>query len=67
MARAFARLLASQRKVFPFRVVAIQTLRHGSAFDQRGLLLNPRSALVSSRLKSFSIARGRKWWSSSPP
>ena len=41
MARAFARLLASQRKVFPFRVVAIQTLRHGSAFDQRGLPLEP--------------------------
>jgi len=39
--RAFARLLESQRKVFPFRIVAVHTLRHGSAFDQRGLPVEP--------------------------
>jgi homoserine dehydrogenase len=39
--RAFARLLETQRKVFPFRIVAIHTLRHGSAFDQRGLPIEP--------------------------
>jgi len=39
--RAFARLLATQRKVFPFRIVGIHTLRHGSAFDQRGLPVEP--------------------------
>jgi len=39
--RAFARLLETQRKVFPFRIVAIHTLRHGSAFDQRGLPVEP--------------------------
>jgi homoserine dehydrogenase len=39
--RAFARLLETQRKVFPFRIVAIHTLRHGSAFDQRGLPIDP--------------------------
>jgi homoserine dehydrogenase len=39
--RSFARLLASQRRVFPFRIVAIQTLRHGTAFDQRGLPVEP--------------------------
>jgi homoserine dehydrogenase len=39
--RAFARLLESQRTSFPSRIVAIQTLRHGSAFDQRGLPLDP--------------------------
>jgi len=39
--RAFARLLEAQRKVYPFRIVAIQTLRHGSAFDQRGLAADP--------------------------
>jgi homoserine dehydrogenase len=33
--------LESQRKVFPFRIVAIHTLRHGSAFDQRGLPVEP--------------------------
>jgi homoserine dehydrogenase len=39
--RAFARLLEAQRKVFPFRIVAIHTLRKGSAFDQRGLPVEP--------------------------
>ncbi|HLX43407.1 MAG TPA: hypothetical protein VKR43_08230 [Bryobacteraceae bacterium] len=39
--RAFARLLAAQRKAYPFRIVAIQTLRHGTAFDQRGLPIEP--------------------------
>lgn len=41
MGRAFARLLESQRKVFPFRIVGIHTARHGSAFDQRGLPVEP--------------------------
>jgi homoserine dehydrogenase len=40
--RAFARLLESQRKVYPFRIVAIQTLRHGTAFDPRGLAADPK-------------------------
>jgi homoserine dehydrogenase len=34
-------LLESQRKIFPFRIVAIQTLRHGTAFDPRGLAIDP--------------------------
>jgi homoserine dehydrogenase len=41
VARAFARLIESQRKIFPFRIVAIQTLRHGAAFDPHGLPLDP--------------------------
>jgi homoserine dehydrogenase len=39
--RAFARLLEAQRSVFPFRIVAIHTLRHGSAFDEAGLPTDP--------------------------
>jgi homoserine dehydrogenase len=39
--RAFARLLKAQRSVFPFRIVAIHTLRHGSAFDDNGLPPEP--------------------------
>lgn len=39
--RAFARLLEAQRSVFPFRIVAIHTLRHGGAFDERGLPPEP--------------------------
>ena len=40
--RAFARLLETKRLVFPFRIVAIHTARHGSAFDLHGLGLEPR-------------------------
>jgi len=39
--RALAQLLASQRNAFPFRIVAIQTLRHGTAFHPRGLPVDP--------------------------
>jgi homoserine dehydrogenase len=40
--RAFARLLEAQRKVYPFRIVGIQTLRHGTAFDPGGLPIEPQ-------------------------
>lgn len=39
--RAFARLLLSRHSAFPFRIVAIHTARRGSAFDARGLPLEP--------------------------
>ncbi len=39
--QAFARLLESQRRIFPFRIVAIHTLRHGAAFDKAGLPVDP--------------------------
>lgn len=39
--RAFARLLDAKRSVYPFRIVAINTARHGSAFDARGLPVDP--------------------------
>jgi homoserine dehydrogenase len=39
--KAFARLLEKKRKQFPFRITAIQTTR-GSAFDQRGLPIEPK-------------------------
>ena len=41
MGHAFARLLEAQRDAFPFRIVAIHTLRHGSAFDVEGLPVEP--------------------------
>lgn len=34
-------MLHAQRKIFPFRIVAIQTLRHGTAIDAHGLPLEP--------------------------
>ena len=42
MGRALARLLVSQRKTFPFRIVAIHTARHGTVYDPRGLSPSPR-------------------------
>ncbi|MBZ5606381.1 MAG: homoserine dehydrogenase, partial [Acidobacteriia bacterium] len=35
MGRALAPLLEAKRKEFPFRIVAIHTARHGTAFDVR--------------------------------
>jgi homoserine dehydrogenase len=51
--RAFARLLEAQRKVFPFRIVAIHTLRHGSAFDQRGLPIEPQFGARCGSIEEF--------------
>ena len=53
MGRAFARLLEKQRKVFPFRIVAAHTLRHGSAFDQRGLPLEPAFGPACGTIEEF--------------
>ncbi len=39
--KAFARLLAVQRPVFPFQIVGIATARHGAAFDEHGLPVEP--------------------------
>lgn len=39
--KAFARLLEKKRDVFPFRIVGVHTLRHGTAIDPKGLPLEP--------------------------
>ncbi len=39
--RAFARLLEKKRAAFPFRIVAIHTARHGTAYGPRGLSTMP--------------------------
>ena len=41
VARAFARLLAAQRAVYPFRIVAVHTAHHGTAYDLKGLPIEP--------------------------
>jgi homoserine dehydrogenase len=51
--RALARLLASQRKTYPFRIIAIQTLRHSTAFDQRGLPVEPRFGAYVNSIDEF--------------
>ncbi len=39
--KAFARLLDSKRAVFPFRIVGIHTARHGTAYNSKGLGIEP--------------------------
>ncbi len=39
--KAFARLIEQKRSQYPFRIIAIRTARHGSAFDPRGLAIEP--------------------------
>ncbi|MEO8126953.1 MAG: homoserine dehydrogenase [Bryobacteraceae bacterium] len=39
--RAFARLLEQKKSAYPFRIVAIQTARHGASFNVRGLPVEP--------------------------
>ena len=51
--RAFARMLAAQRKTRGFRIVAIRTLRHGSVFQQRGLPVEPKFAPHTESVDQF--------------
>lgn len=51
--RAFARLLESQRRVFPFRIVAIHTRRQGTAYDTRGLPENPKFGAAAESIDAF--------------
>jgi homoserine dehydrogenase len=39
--KAFAKLLASKRGIYPFPIVGIHTANHGSAFNPKGLSLTP--------------------------
>ena len=39
--RAFARLLERKRPSYPFRIVAIHTARHGTAYNDHGLPVEP--------------------------
>ena len=39
--KAFARLLERKRSVYPFRIIGIHTARHGTAYDDKGLALQP--------------------------
>ncbi|MGB9612337.1 MAG: hypothetical protein ACPL7M_15295, partial [Bryobacteraceae bacterium] len=41
VARALARLIAREQHVYPFRIVAAHTLRHGTAYDLHGLPEEP--------------------------
>jgi homoserine dehydrogenase len=51
--KAFARLLEARRAAFPFRIVAIHTARHGSAYSDRGLPLAPEFGPPASSIGEF--------------
>jgi len=53
VARAFARLLEKKKSVYPFRVVAVHTLRHGTAYDVKGLPVEPMFGQPAASVDEF--------------
>jgi homoserine dehydrogenase len=51
--RAFARLIETQRERYPFRITAIHTARHGTAYDPQGLPLTPRFGPPAGSIEEF--------------
>ncbi len=51
--KAFARLLQSKRAVYPFAIVGIHTARHGSAFNPKGLGLEPEFGEAAASVEEF--------------
>jgi len=51
--RAFARLLKQKRAAFPFRIVGIHTARHGTAYDDAGLPLEPAFVVRAASVEEF--------------
>ena len=51
--RAFARLLARQRGMYPFRIVGIHTRSRGSAYDARGLPEEPEFGPAAESVDAF--------------
>jgi homoserine dehydrogenase len=51
--RAFARLLAKKRSIYPFRITAIHTLRHGTVVDPHGLPSDPKFGPRAASIDEF--------------
>lgn len=51
--RAFARLLQAKRTAFPFRIVAVQTRRHGAVYDTAGLPVEPKFGPAAASIGEF--------------
>jgi homoserine dehydrogenase len=56
--KAFARLLQAKRASFPFRIVGIHTLRHGTAYNEGGVSVEPQWEVRASTLEEF-LARAQ--------
>ena len=53
MGRAFARLLQRQHTAYPFRIVGIHTARHGTAYDESGLGVEPLFGPAAASVDEF--------------
>jgi homoserine dehydrogenase len=51
--KAFAQLLKAKRSVYPFPIVGIHTAHHGSAFNAKGLDLNPEFGPGAGSVEEF--------------
>jgi homoserine dehydrogenase len=51
--RAFAQLLQRQRAAYPFRIVGIHTARHGTAYDDAGLPIEPAFGPAAASVDEF--------------
>ena len=51
--KAFARLLEFKRASYPFRIVAIHTARHGTAYSDRGLSVEPEFGSAAASVEEF--------------
>jgi homoserine dehydrogenase len=51
--KAFARLLLAKRGVYPFRIVGIHTKRHGTAYDAKGLGVDPAFGPAAPSVEEF--------------
>ena len=51
--KAFARLLEKKKAQYPFRIVAIHTARHGTAYDTHGLAVEPRFGPPAASVEEF--------------
>lgn len=51
--RAFARLLERERAAFPFRIVGIHTARHGTAYGDAGLAVEPEFGPAAASVEEF--------------
>lgn len=51
--KAFARLLDQKRATFPFRIVGIHTARHGTAYDFKGLGIEPTWGTAAVSVEEF--------------
>jgi homoserine dehydrogenase len=51
--QAFARLLEKKRSAYPFRITAIHTARHGTAYDDHGLAVEPVFGPAAATIDEF--------------